>query len=60
MDCLLHGEHHVFDTDCWDHFVARYRSLSCRFPNESHTQLIDRYMLDYESRVLGDFIGQVF
>lgn len=52
LDCLLHGEHHVFDTDCWDTMVSYYRKVQAIFPNEPHRSLMDRYCLAYESKVM--------
>lgn len=51
LDCLLHGEHHIFDTDCWDHLIYEYRRLKFLFPDDDHTKLMDRYCLKYEFEI---------
>lgn len=55
-DCLLHGEHHQFDTDCWDHFMAYYDRARHIFPRARHAELIARYSLAYEAKVLREMI----
>lgn len=57
-DCLLHGEHHVFDTDCWDHFVTYYRRLQCLFPSSDHEALMARYSLEYEAKALHNLLKE--
>ena len=55
-DCLLHKEHHTFDTDCYDYMVVIYRNLRHLHPQDSHAKLINRYFLMYEEEVLHNTI----
>lgn len=55
-DCLLHGEHHIFDTDCWDYFAAVVFQLRALFPRESIEQTMNRYSHSYEIKILCELI----
>lgn len=57
-DCLLHGEHHIFDTDCWDHFAAIVFQLRALFPRETIEQTMRRYSHSYEIKVLVQVIKE--
>jgi hypothetical protein len=52
-DCLLHGQHHAFDINCWDYFIGYYLRIRSLY-NYPHERIIEHYCLEYESRLLND------